>query len=155
MTSTTLIPLNKLVAWDGNVRKTAGADTALAELAASIAAHGLINNLVVLPEKDGLHPVVTGGRRLAAHQLLVEQGMIAADHPVKCEIRQDAATALEISLAENFIREDMHPADEFDAFKVLADQGMPAADIGARFGVTESAVLSRLKLARVSPVIVK
>src|ERR1022692_1980054 len=38
MTDTTSIPLNKLTAWDGNVRKTAGADTALAELAASIAA---------------------------------------------------------------------------------------------------------------------
>ena len=39
MTDTTSIPLNKLVAWDGNIRKTTGADTALAELAASIAAH--------------------------------------------------------------------------------------------------------------------
>lgn len=151
----TLIPLNKLAAWDGNVRKTSGADTTLAELAASIAAHGLINNLVVLPEKDGIHPVVAGGRRLAAHQLLVEEGKMAADHPVKCEIRADATDALEISLAENFVREDMHPADEFEAFRVLADQGMPAADIGARFGVTESAVLSRMKLARVSPVILK
>ena len=40
MTDNRSIPLNKLTAWDGNVRKTAGADTALAELAASIAAHG-------------------------------------------------------------------------------------------------------------------
>lgn len=155
MTVVTLIPLNKLAAWDGNVRKTAGADTSLAELAASIASHGLINNLVVLPEKDGVHPVVAGGRRLAAHLLLAEQGKIPADHPVKCEIREDAASAMEISLAENFIREDMHPADEFDAFRALADQGMSAADIGARFGVTEAAVLQRLKLARVSPAIIK
>ena len=42
MTDTTPIPLNRLVAWDGNVRKTAGADTALAEPAASIGAHGLL-----------------------------------------------------------------------------------------------------------------
>ena len=41
MTDTTSIPLNKLVAWDGYVRKTAGADTALTELAASIASHPL------------------------------------------------------------------------------------------------------------------
>jgi hypothetical protein len=77
MTSTTHIPLNKLVAWNGNVRKTAGSDTGLAELAASIAAHGLINNLVVLPEKNGVHAVVTGGRRLAAHQILVKTGQAA------------------------------------------------------------------------------
>src|SRR5438874_9075212 len=153
MTSTTLIPLNKLVAWNGNVRKTAGSDTGLAELAASIAAHGLINNLVVLPEKNGVHAVVTGGRRLAAHQLLVKQGKLPADHPVRCEIRPDAANALEISLAENVVREDMHPADEFEAFRALSDKGLAAADIGARFGVTETYVMQRMKLSRVSPVI--
>ena len=65
MTDTTSIPLNKLTAWDGNVRKTAGADTALAELAASIAAHGLLQSLVVRKGKKGKFAVVAGGRRLA------------------------------------------------------------------------------------------
>jgi ParB family chromosome partitioning protein len=37
----------------------------------------------------------------------------------------------------------------------LIDDGMPAADIAARFGVTENVVLQRLKLARVSPVIIR
>jgi len=155
MTDITQIPISKLVAWDGNVRKTAGADTALAELAASIAAHGLINNLVVNPEKKGAYAVVTGGRRLAALQLLVKQGKKKADDTVACQILPAEANATEISLAENFVREEMHPADEFDAFKMLADQNMPAADIAARFGVTEKVVLERLKLARVSPVIIK
>src|SRR5436309_14973575 len=154
MTATTLIPLNKLVAWNGNVRKTAGSDTGLAELVASIAAHGLINNLVVLPEKNGVHAVVTGGRRLTAHRLLVKQGKLPADHPVRCEIRPDAANALEISLAENVVREDMHPADEFEAFRALIDKGMAAADVGARFGVTETVVIRRMKLARVSPAVI-
>ena len=45
----------------------------------------------------------------------------------------------------------MHPADEFGAFRALADGGMPPADIAARFGVTETVVQKRLKLARVSP----
>ena len=49
----------------------------------------------------------------------------------------------------------MHPADEFDAFRKLADKGMPAADIAARIGVTEKVVLQRLKLARVSPVVIR
>ncbi|MBV9081721.1 MAG: ParB N-terminal domain-containing protein [Acidobacteriaceae bacterium] len=47
MTETTSIPLHKLTASGSNVRKTAGADTALAELAASIASHGLLQSLVV------------------------------------------------------------------------------------------------------------
>lgn len=153
MTDTTSIPLNKLTAWDGNVRKTAGADTALAELAASIAAHGLLQSLVVRNGKKGKFAVVAGGRRLQALQSLAEAGTIAADYAVPCQLVADDADATEISLAENAIRENMHPADEFEAFRALSDKGMPAADVAARFGVTEGVVTKRLKLARVSPAI--
>ncbi|MGH9721504.1 MAG: ParB/RepB/Spo0J family partition protein [Bryobacteraceae bacterium] len=155
MTDTTSIPLNKLVAWNGNVRKTAGADTALAELAASIAAHGLINPLTVRPCNGEKFEVGAGGRRFAALQLLLKQGKIPADHPVRCEVRSKDDNFLEISLAENFAREDMHPADEFEAFRALIDKGMPASDVAARFGVTEAVVIKRMKLARVSPLILQ
>src|ERR1039458_6018460 len=153
MTDTTSIPLNKLTAWDGNVRKTAGADTALAELAASIAAHGLLQSLVVRNGKKGKFAVVAGGRRLQALQQLAESGKISADYAVPCQVVADDADATEISLAENAVRENMHPADEFEAFRDLSDKGMPAADVAARFGVTEAVVTKRLKLARVSPAI--
>ena len=43
MTTTTTIPLNKLLAWDGNVRKTE-ADKNIVEPAASITAHGLLQS---------------------------------------------------------------------------------------------------------------
>jgi len=155
MTDTTSIPLNKLVAWSGNVRKTAGADTALAELAASIASHGLINPLTVRPAKGETFEIGAGGRRFAALQLLLKQGEIPADYPVRCEVRNKDDNFLEISLAENFVREDMHPADEFEAFRALIDKGMPASDVAARFGVTEAVVIRRMRLARVSPVIVQ
>ena len=154
MTETTSIPLNKLVAWDGNVRKTAGADTALAELAASIAAHGLLQSLVVRKGKRGTYAVVAGGRRLAALNSLAESGQIATDHAVSCSVIADDADATEISLAENAIREQMHPADQFEAFRDLVDKGVPIADIAARFGVTDKVVEKRLRLARVSPVII-
>ena len=49
----------------------------------------------------------------------------------------------------------MHPADQFEAFRDLADKGMPVADIAARFGKSEAHVLKLLKLARVSPKILK
>ena len=100
MTDTTSIPLSKLTAWDGNVRKTAGADTALAELAASIAAHGLLQSLVVRNGKEGKFAVVAGGRRLQALQQLAESGSIAADYAVPCQLVADDADATEISLAE-------------------------------------------------------
>jgi ParB family chromosome partitioning protein len=153
MIDTTSIPLNKLATWDGNVRKTAGADTALAELAASIAAHGLLQSLVVRNGKKGKFAVVAGSRRLQALQQLAESGRIEADYAVPCQVVADDADATEISLAENAVRENMHPADEFEAFRNLSDKGMPAADVAARFGVTEAVVSKRLKLARVSPAI--
>ena len=54
-----------------------------------------------------------------------------------CRITE-ADDPAEISLAENVMREDMHPADQFEAFRALADKGMPVADIAARFGKTEN-----------------
>jgi ParB family chromosome partitioning protein len=151
MTDTTSIPLNKLVAWKGNVRKTPSSDESLSELAASIHAVGLINPLTVRPAKKGKFEVGAGGRRLAALQLLASEGKIEADHPVRCEVRSKDDDFLEVSLAENTVREQMHPADEFDAFLALIESGKDEADVAARFGVTETVVKQRLKLARVSP----
>jgi ParB family chromosome partitioning protein len=91
----------------GNVRKTAGADTALAELAASIASHGLLQSLVVRKAKRGAYAVVAGGRRLAALQLLAEHGKIADDKLIECNVIADDADATEISLVENTVREQM------------------------------------------------
>src|SRR5205807_10106520 len=45
----------------------------------------------------------------------------------------------------------MHPADQFEAFAALVHQGESASDVSARFGVDESLVLKRMKLARVAP----
>jgi ParB family chromosome partitioning protein len=154
MTEATSIPLSKLTAWDGNVRKTEGSDTALAELAASIAAHGLLQSLVVRKDKKGKFAVVAGGRRLLALQQLAASGSIDADYAVPCQAIASDADATEISLAENAIREQMHPADQFEAFRDLIHKGNPIADVAARFGVTGKVVEKRLKLACVSPVII-
>jgi ParB family chromosome partitioning protein len=148
--TTTTIPLNKLLAWDGNVRKT-DSDKAIPELAASIKAHGLLQSPVVRKDKRGKYAVIAGRRRLLALQMLAANGDIPASSPVACNILEDEANAVEIGLAENVQREAMHPADEFEAFRALVDDGMPVPDIAARFGVSDSVVQKRLKLARVSP----
>jgi ParB family chromosome partitioning protein len=97
MTNTETIALNKLTAWTGNVRKT-GADTALAELAASIAAHGLLQSLVVRKDKKGKHAVVAGRRRLLALASLAEAGTIASDAPIPCHVIAGDANATESAL---------------------------------------------------------
>jgi ParB family chromosome partitioning protein len=66
---------------------------------------------------------------------------------VPCYVLDSGIDAAEISVAENSVREPMHPADEFEAFRALVDGGISETDVAARFGVTE-AVRSAAKAAR-------
>jgi len=149
MTDIIHIPLSDLLHWDGNVRKT-GAQEGLEELMASIAAHGLLQPLVVKPapakgKTKGKYHVVAGQRRLMALN-----GINYAE-PVPCTVIAEDADATEISLVENTIRQQMHPIDQFHAFRQMQESGSTPADIAVRFGYAESTVLKLLKLARVSP----
>ena len=75
-----MIPLNKLVPSPANVRKT-GALISIEELAASIAAHGLLQNLQVRPGDNGKYEVVAGERRLAALKRLEPLRQVYLDGP--------------------------------------------------------------------------
>jgi ParB family chromosome partitioning protein len=149
MTTIEMIPLNKLIPSPANVRKT-GALTGIEELAASIAAHGLLQNLQVRPGEKGKFEVVAGGRRLAALQRLAKARTIAKTEEVACHVI-NGDDAAEISLAENIVRLPMHPADQYEAFKALANQGKGPEEIAGRFGCSPAVVKQRLKLANVSP----
>ena len=147
------IPLSRLALAPENVRKTPPDACADAEIKASIAAHGLLENLVARPEgddPDGAYAVVAGGRRLAALKALAEDGAIGAHYPVPCLIATNA-NAGELSLAENVMRIAMHPADQVVAFAGLAASGATASAIAARFGVSERTVEQRLRLGNAAP----
>lgn len=153
-----LVPLSKLVPSPDNVRRT-GRETGIAELAASIAAHSLLQNLTVTPVLDaegnetGKFAVVAGQRRLAALKLLAKQKRILKTYPVPCA--RVTADIEEVSLAENALQVPMHPADQYEAFARLNERGLAAEDIAARFGVTPAVVKQRLRLGAVSPVIMQ
>ncbi|MGH9770203.1 MAG: ParB/RepB/Spo0J family partition protein [Candidatus Acidiferrales bacterium] len=144
------VPLNKLLAWNDNVRVT-GVEEGIGELADSIAAVGLLQGLVVKKEPRGKYAVIAGRRRLLALSQLAANGKVNATMPVPCRIAPKDADLPEISLTENVVRVPMHPADEFEAFQRLINAGKSVADVAARFGVTEAVVLRRIALARVSP----
>ena len=144
-----LVPLSRLRPSKRNVRKTLGAS--INALASSIQRVGLLQNLTVILASDGEHyEVVAGGRRLAALKLLAKKHRIAKDYAVPCLLVADAS-ARTASLTENVQREAMHPADQFEAFAALIEEGRPIEDIAADFGVTPLVVQRRLKLANVSP----
>lgn len=146
------IPLNRLTLWNGNVRKT-DLNTGIGELAQSIAAHGLLQSLVVRKGKRGKYDIVAGQRRFLALRSLAERGVIDADFVVPCIVANADVDATELSLAENVMRAPMHPADQFEAYRTLIDDGASIADVAARFGAAESTVAKRLKLGRLSPVV--
>ena len=150
------IPLSRLALAPENVRKTPPDPQADASLKASIAALGLLENLVARaddPDSDGVerYAVVAGGRRLKAMQELVEDKVFDADHPVPCQVRSGDADPAELSLAENVIRIAMHPADQVVAFSKLADAGQSVSAIAARFGASERIVEQRLRLGNAAP----
>ncbi|HAX90653.1 MAG TPA: hypothetical protein DCY07_00385 [Rhodospirillaceae bacterium] len=144
-----MIPLSQLVPSAANVRKT-GAHHEIEALAASIAAHGLLQNLQVRAVAKGKFEVVAGGRRLAALKSLVKQKTMTAKSEIPCHVL-NGEDAGEISLAENLLRLPMHPADQFEAFRAMSEAGKGVEDIAARFGTTVTTVRQRLKLAAVSP----
>src|SRR5271167_2714519 len=98
--TTASIPLNKLVLWEGNVRKT-GADEGLDELKASIAALGILQSLVVRKTTRGKYSIIAGRRRFRASSALAEEGKMAPDAPIPCRIVPGSADPTEISLTEN------------------------------------------------------
>ena len=136
------IPLNKLKASPRNARRVGHSAQDIEARAASIRAKGLLQPLVVEPEvreggeASGYFLVTIGEGRRQALKLLAKRKLLTKVEPVRCVV-DTTNDPLEISLDENVSRRDMHPADQFEAFKDLAERkGWGAEEIGARFGVS-------------------
>src|SRR5882672_6596493 len=139
MTHTIEIPLCNLIPSTANVRHRVPVE-GVEGLAASIAAHGLLQNLTVKlappdkqKKKGPVYEVVAGRRRHAALKFLAKSQRLDKAAPIPCHPIEDAL-AEEISLVENALQCPMHPADQYEAFAKLHTQhGMNAEDIAARF----------------------
>ena len=144
-----LVPASRLTKSPTNVRKTSD-PTADAQLEANIAEKGIIQNLIGVPvsRKKGHYRITAGGRRLDAVRRLIEKAVFDGDYLVPVLALADAKDAIEISLAENFFRLAMNPAEACRAFQdVIETEGKTPADVAKRFGVAEKFVLGRLRLA--------
>ena len=143
------VSLSKLVPSKRNPRRVKPERDAHRQKVATIRAFGLIEPLVVRADEDapGSYRIIAGNRRLAA---LREVYKDAARPPkVPCILRAvDDDTADALALAENFVREPMHPLDEAEAFAKLAREEAKGVEaIAAEFGVGQPYVRQRMKLA--------
>ena len=123
--------------------------SAIESMADDIQAHGLLQNLVAY-EEDGLLWVFAGGRRYRALKVLVKRKRAKSSDTIPVELRTKEE-AIELSFAENFQREDMHPADSIRSFAAMRDAGMDAEEIAARFGQAVSFVYKMLRLSALAP----
>lgn len=136
-----------------NPRKTFDAES-LAELAESIAANGVLQNLVVRPSQDwpGEFEIVAGERRWRAIGRLIEEERWDRDAAaIPCRvIEADEGEALALALLENLQRQDVNPMEEAEAFARLhaADpERWSTRTIAERIGKTQRHVQLRLALA--------
>ncbi|KAJ8138883.1 hypothetical protein OY671_007904, partial [Metschnikowia pulcherrima] len=151
------VPLAKLKKSPRNARKVPHGEAAIEASAASIQHKGSIQNLVVEPEAKedgtptGYYLVTAGEGRRSAMSSRAKRKEIRKNHLVRCWLDTENDPA-EVSLDENYNREQLHPADQFERLHELSrDKGWGAEEIGARFGVSASVVKQRLRLGAVSP----
>ena len=118
-------------------------EDALAELADSIAKHGVIQPLLVRPMPDGSYQLVAGERRWRASRMA---GLTEVPVVIK-ELSDDEAMAL--ALIENLQREDLNAIEEAQGIKALMDTLSLTQDEAAeRIGKSRPAVANALRLLK-------
>ena len=114
---------------------------ALAGLADSISASGVVQPLIVRPLSGGKFELVAGERRWRAAQK-------AGLKRIPAVIRdQDESRRLETALIENMVREDLSPVEEAKACAALVeDLGLSKEALSKRVGRSRAAVSNLIRL---------
>ncbi len=122
-----------------NPRKNLGN---LTELAESIKANGIMQNLTVVPKDDGRYLAVIGHRRLAAAKL-------AGLETVPCAVvDMDRKTQLSTMLLENMQRSELSYIEQADGFQLMLDLGETVESISEMSGFSKDTVKHRLEIAK-------
>ncbi len=113
----------------------------LAELAESIAQHGVIQPLIVRPLRDGGYQLVAGERRWRAARMA---GL--TEVPVVIRELSDAET-IELAMVENLQREDLNPLEEAQGYQYMMDSlGITQEEAAQKVGKSRPAVANALRL---------
>ena len=138
-----MIPIDKLNAHPDNPRRHVGDITELAE---SIKANGVLQNLTVVPyERDGArvpgrYTVIIGHRRMAAARLagLAAVPCVVADMSYKEQIST--------MLTENMQRSDLTVYEQAQGFQMMLDMGNTVDEIADKSGFSATTIRRRVKL---------
>ena len=113
----------------------------LAELAASIREHGVIQPLIVTPKPDGTFTLIAGERRWQA----AEKAGLRTVPVITREANNQQM--LEVALVENVQRADLNPMEEAEAYRQLVEEfGLSHEAVAKRVGKSRVAVTNTLRL---------
>nr|WP_315022946.1 ParB/RepB/Spo0J family partition protein [uncultured Aminipila sp.] len=131
------IPVDKIYPHPDNPRKDLGD---LEELAESIKAKGILQNLTLVPRDDETYFSIIGHRRHAAAKL-------AGLAEVPCVISEmDHKEQVATMLLENMQRSDLTVYEQAQGFQMMIDLGESVSGISGKTGFSESTVRRRVKL---------
>lgn len=131
------LSVDKLIPHPDNPRKNLGD---LTELAASIEAKGVLQNLTVVPANDDCYKVIIGHRRHAAAKLagLTEVPCVIAD--------MTPQEQFETMMVENVQRSDLTVYEQAEGFQTMLDMGSTIEQVAQKTGFSATTVRSRVKL---------
>lgn len=124
-------------------------ESALKELADSIAKHGVIMPIIVNKSGDR-YMIIAGERRFRASKLA---GLSKVPVIVK---NYNERQIKEISLIENLQREDLNPIEAATAMRSLMEEyGLTQEDLADRIGKSRPAIANTLRLLTLAPEVIK
>lgn len=125
------------------------AEPALAELADSIKANGVLQPILVRPS-NGHYEIIAGERRWRAAQK-------AGLHNVPVIVREvPDSQLLELALVENLQRENLNPIEEARAYKALIESvGLTQEEVSRRVGKERATVANSLRLLNLQSLALK
>jgi ParB family chromosome partitioning protein len=136
------IPLDQIDPNPFQTRSRINEDT-LAELAASIAANGVVQPILVRPQADGRFQLIAGERRWRASGLAGKKTIPAFLRQVSDE------QAMEITIVENLQRADLNPMEQARAFDRLSRNfSMTQEQMSLRTGKDRASIGNFLRLLK-------
>ncbi|HVF61710.1 MAG TPA: ParB/RepB/Spo0J family partition protein [Thermoanaerobaculia bacterium] len=150
MTTVQQLPVAKIAPSPANPRIFRENDPELVSLAASIAAKGVLQPILVRPVQtvNGVtHQIIAGERRWRATKLAK-----LADIPAIVRTDLTDQEALELTVTENLQREDLHPLEEARGVAaLLAIEGTDYRAVAKRLGKSLGWVARRARLTKLAP----
>ena len=128
-------------------RKSIG-NQELAELAISIAKHGILQPILVKREEVDKFQIIAGERRWRAAKMA---NFITIPAIIK---DQDEKTLFEIAIIENIQRENLKPLEEAEAYrKLMEDFGYTQENLSIRLGKSRAHITNMLRLLKLPEVV--